>query len=212
MKNNLGLPHQLNTMAVYKFRVTFEDYDEVSRDIEIKPTQTFKDLHLIIQQSIKFDAAKPASFFMSNDNWTKGKEISLEPKKNRDGTDTALMVNSVLNKFIIDPHQKIYYIFDVWPFTIELIKIVLDEDKKATFPRCVKTTGDAPPQYRKVILPAAVAEVDEELLDDIDEEEEEDVIGVETAEEFDEDHGFEAVEGEEAEEADDAGQVFEDEA
>lgn len=200
-------------MAVYKFRIIFEDYDEVSRDIEIKPTQTFKDFHQAIQQSIKFDAAKPASFFMSNDNWIKGKEISLEPKKNRDGSDTSLMETSVLNKFIIDPHQKIYYIFDVWPFTIELIKIVLDVDKKATFPRCVKTTGEAPPQYRKVIIPAAVAEADEELLDDIEEEEEVDTIGVETSEEFDEDHGFEAVEGEDADEAegDDAGQVFEDE-
>jgi hypothetical protein len=205
-------------MAVYKFRVTFEDYDEVSRDIEIKPTQTFKDLHLIIQQSIKFDAAKPASFFMSTDNWTKGREISLEPKKNRDGSDVALMETSVLNKFIIDPHQKIYYIFDVWTFYVELIKIVLDADKKATFPRCVKTTGEAPPQYRKVILPAAAAEVEDELLDDLDDEDEveEDSIVAESTEEFDEDHGFEGVEGEEADEADadadDAGEAFEDEA
>lgn len=201
-------------MAVYKFRVTFEDYDEVWRDIEIKPVHTFKDLHTIIQQSIKFDASKPASFFMSNDNWTKEREIALEPRKDKDGKEVIAMENAVLGKFIIDPHQKIYYVFDTFTFFIELIKIILAPDPKAIYPRCVKFNGDAPPQYKKVILPAAAAteeESEELLLDDEDEPDTEEA----TDEVFDEDHGFEGEEGEEAEseveeeEAD--GQQFDDE-
>jgi hypothetical protein len=35
--------------VVYRFRVTFEDYDEITRDIEIKSTQFFSDLHTAIQ-------------------------------------------------------------------------------------------------------------------------------------------------------------------
>ena len=70
---------------VYKFRVKFEDFDEVTRDIEIKPNQTFKDLHNCIQQSINFDGSKPASFFMSNDQWIKLREISSVEKTNKDG-------------------------------------------------------------------------------------------------------------------------------
>ena len=62
--------------TVYRFRVTFEDYDEVTRDIEIKSTQFFSDLHACIQSSIGFDNLKPSSFYMSNDNWIKGQEIS----------------------------------------------------------------------------------------------------------------------------------------
>lgn len=198
-------------MAVYKFRIKFEDYDDVTRDIEIKPTQTFKDLHLSIQQAIKFDASKPANFFMSNDQWVKGKEISLEPKKNKDGSDVTLMETAVLNKFIIDPHQKIYYIFDNWTFFIELFKIVLDADKKAIYPRCVKVVGEAPPQYKKIILPAA-EESEEEvlLLDELDDDAE---IAGSADEVFDDEHGFESEEGndDDKEEVEDEGEAFNDE-
>ncbi|MEO8149172.1 MAG: hypothetical protein ABI723_16115 [Bacteroidia bacterium] len=192
-------------MAVYKFRVTFEDYDDVSRDIEIRPAQTFKDFHTIIQQSIKFDAGKPATFFMSTDNWTKEKEISLEPKKNKDGSDVALMENSVLGKFIIDPHQKIYYIFDTWTFFIELIKINLTPDAKATYPRCIKINGEAPPQYKKIILPAVeeTDAVDELLLMDEEDEVEADETG-NGVEVFEDDHGLEGEEREEGSEVEES--------
>ncbi len=40
-------------MAVYKFRVSFEDYDDIHRDIEIKSNQTFADFHkLFINQLV----------------------------------------------------------------------------------------------------------------------------------------------------------------
>ena len=54
-------------MAVYKFRIIYEDHEDVSRDIEIKPFHSFEDLHLAIQDSIKFDASKAASFYISDD-------------------------------------------------------------------------------------------------------------------------------------------------
>ena len=43
-------------MAVYRFRITFENFEEVYREIEIKSDQTFEDLHFAIQSSIGFDA------------------------------------------------------------------------------------------------------------------------------------------------------------
>src|SRR4051812_14363312 len=96
---------------VYKFRVSFEDHEDVSRDIEIKPEQTFEDLHLCIQSAIGFDGSKPASFFMSNDYWVKGREISTESRINKNGEKAALMRKARLCDFIVDPHQKIYYEF-----------------------------------------------------------------------------------------------------
>lgn len=137
-------------MATYRFRVTFEDYDDVTRDIEIRSTQTFEELHYAIQNAIGFDASKPTSFFLSDDNWKKGKELTTRDLRN-DETETASPVrNSRLCDFIIDPHQKIYYIFDIssqWTFRIELVKINREEEQGATYPRCVKSTGDAPKQY-----------------------------------------------------------------
>jgi len=52
-------------MAAYKFKVSFEDYEDIYRVIEIKPTQTFLDLHKAILESIKFDDKQMASFYMS---------------------------------------------------------------------------------------------------------------------------------------------------
>lgn len=139
-------------MAVYKFRVTFEEYEEISRDIEIRSVQTFEDLHRSIQNSINFDGAHRASFFMSDDYWKKGQEICTEEKvyeKNGETKKIPLAKKSRLCDFIIDPHQKIYYIYDPkteWGFFIELIKIILDE-AGVSYPRVVKTSGDAPKQY-----------------------------------------------------------------
>src|SRR6186713_1215261 len=137
-------------MAVYRFRVTFEDYDDVTRDIEIKATQTFEDLHYAIHSYIGFDASKQASFFMSDDYWKKGKEISNRDLKGEEKNAVAVMRNARLCDFIIDPHQKIYYLFDLqdkWTFRIELIKILTSEDHSTPYPKCVRVIGEAPKQY-----------------------------------------------------------------
>lgn len=144
-------------MAVFKFRVTFEDYDEVYRDIEIKGSQTFLNFYNCIIESIGFDSSKKlASFFMSQDNWRKGEEIALEPEKGAAAMETAKVVN-----FINDPHQKIYFSFDKdrWCFYIELIKILKD-DESLTYPRLVKKNGEAPKQFGATNLGKAGSDFD----------------------------------------------------
>ncbi len=168
-------------MAVYRFRVTFEDYDDVSRDIEIKATQTFDDLHYGLHNYIGFDASKPASFFMSDDYWKKGKEISNRELKGEDKVNVTTFRNARLCDFIIDPHQKIVYIFDPeekWTFHIELLKIVPVVDGNSPYPKCIKSTGEAPKQYPpppsaslpqpEDFDPAAVAEPEEEAEPEVD--------------------------------------------
>lgn len=179
-------------MATYRFKVTFEDHDEVSRDIEIRSTQTFDDLHQAIHSAIGFDGAKPSSFYMSDDNWKKGKEITSKPIA-EDDTTKYEMKKARLCDFIVDPHQKIYYIFDFsshWTFRIELIKINREEDPHAKYPRCVKSTGEAPKQFNNPTIAAIPIPEDFDLLEDIDDEEDEDeaeeaetdVLGIDVAE------------------------------
>ena len=178
-------------MATYKFRVTFEDHDDVWRDIEIRSTQTFDDFHYAIHNSIGFDASKDASFYMSDDNWKKGKEISNRKLKDEDADKLKEMKDSRLCDFIADPHQKIYYLFDptsIWTFRIELIKISRDEETGVSYPRCIKTTGEAPKQYLSNLLTALPVPEDFDLLgeeDDVEDEiESEDVeeLGIVEAE------------------------------
>ncbi len=170
--------HQDNLImpVVYRFRVAFEDYDEITRDIEIKSTQYFSDLHHTIQSSIGFDNSKPASFYMSNDHWLKGQEISLDERKDKDGNKALLMEEARLCDFIADPHQKIYYISDRdsnWTFRIELIKIIPKGDETIHYPLCVKSIGEAPKQYvvvPNIKLSAIESEEFEKLISPLDDD------------------------------------------
>jgi hypothetical protein len=142
-------------MAVYKFRVTFEDYDDIYRIIEIKSTQTFFDFHKAILESIGFDQKQMASFYMSNDSWKKFQEITLEDMSDSDDPEKKLpiMSKSKLADFIADPHQKMIYIYDfieLWTLHIELTGIEMKEAAGKKYPLCSKTAGLAPKQYDKV--------------------------------------------------------------
>ena len=178
--------------VVYRFKVMFEDHEDVVRDIEITNLQTFEDFHNIIQSSIGFDASKPASFFICTDHWIKEQEIVLEAKKDKSGNDLPLMKDSLIKDHINDPHQKMMYIFDYeanWSFFVELSKIIPAADEKRLYPVCVKSAGDAPKQYK----PAPVGKVKlspedtlaslllaDEIMDEEPEEEDdlvEDILG-----------------------------------
>jgi pRiA4b ORF-3-like protein len=153
-------------MSVYRFKISFEDHEDVYREIEIRSEQTFEDLHYAIQSSIAFDAAEPASFYMSNDHWTKGQEISLHERPSKNGSTPVLMKDALLRDWIVDPHQKIYYESDysaLWTFFVELIRIIPVEDIRKKYPVCVKVNGDAPKQ-RGLTLPFKADENEEEVL------------------------------------------------
>ncbi len=154
-------------MAIYRFRISFEEFDDIHRDIEIRSVQTFEQLHLAIQESIGFDASKPASFYMSNDNWKKGQEIVFSRPEGKNSDGKLLMKDSHLCDFIADPHQKIYYVFDApsqWTFFIELFKIFPDSVPGKKYPVCVKVHGEAPKQYNVIEAPKGV--IDPDFMDD----------------------------------------------
>ncbi len=167
-------------MSVYRFRVSFEDNEEVYREIEIKSLQNFEDFHTIILQSIKFDNIHNASFFISDDYWRKGDEITLKPvdeEENKKRKREALAPKRQMSKckmasLIDDPHQKFVYVYDPnvsWTLLVELIKI-LPDDAKITYPRIAKSVDDAPPQYIKNLFVPVVEEneLEDEILDDED--------------------------------------------
>ena len=208
-------------MSVYRFKVCLEENEDIYRDIDIKAGQSFEDLHQIIQQAFKFDSKHAASFFVSDDYWRKGLEITLrkedlpldeeeirkkvEPKK--------LMSTTKILKHVEQPHQRFVYVFDPevqWTFLIEMIRIA-EDNPKTVYPSIVRSQGNPPKQYkqsniaREELSPdlalAALLEDpeprDEEIFNVLDEEEgveEDDIKNLEGEE------GEEEVEGSEGEE------------
>jgi hypothetical protein len=152
-------------MALYRFRVTFEDYDDVVREVDIKSTQTFTDLHLAIHQAIGYNPDYSSSFYISNDQWTKGEEIAFKPSERKISRGVTLMENAKLSSFIDDPHQKFYYTsnFDrPFDFHVELVKI-LDETPGTVYPATVKTVGEAPKQFGNVYNPTVIPPTNEDF-------------------------------------------------
>lgn len=139
---------------VYRFKVWFDDMDDIVRWIEIKPSHTFMDFNNIIQEAIGFDNKEAASFFVSDDRWRKISEIKKEKPQNIDvdltgNVDAPLMADTKIRTFVNDPHQHFIYIFDYnvqWTLMCELISIEPSSDKQ-DYPRIYRTEGKSPRQH-----------------------------------------------------------------
>ncbi|MGB4774413.1 MAG: hypothetical protein WBP45_04520 [Daejeonella sp.] len=134
-------------MAVYRFKVTFEDYDDVVREIDIKSNQTFEDLHHAIHKSTGYKAEMSSSFYVSNDQWIKNEEIAYLPNPRKVNNGVVTMTNSKLSSFIDDPHQKFYYTYNFerpLDFHIELMKILLNDEVGKTYPYVFRSSGEVP--------------------------------------------------------------------
>ena len=130
---------------IFRFKVTFEDVDDVERIIDVSSKNTFKEFHHFIQESIKFDNLKPASFYKANDSWRGSEEFSTTNKQNARSAGA-----SELGKFIEDPHQKFLYNYDPevgnWHIRAEIIKL-LKTDDNVKYPSLHKSIGIAPKQF-----------------------------------------------------------------
>jgi pRiA4b ORF-3-like protein len=137
-------------MAVLRFRIYFEEDDSIYRDVAIKHTQTFFQLHQVILKSYEFDNKHQATFYRSNDNWQRGREISLAKYDKAYKAAPLLMEETPIGTEIRDPNQKFIYVYDFvknWSFLVELINVSKEENAKIDYPAMVKTEGIAPSQY-----------------------------------------------------------------
>ena len=137
-------------MALFRFRVYWEDDDQVYRDIEIRPTQTFLELHKCIISAYEFDGKHSASFFESNERWQKGREINSEVLVNKKDAPALSMMRTPVSALVSTPDHKFVYEYDPaknWKFLIELIGVSKDEDARKTYPNVFRKEGVAPAQY-----------------------------------------------------------------
>ncbi|MFD2600369.1 hypothetical protein ACFSQ3_15550 [Sphingobacterium corticis] len=185
-------------MAIYRFKVTFEDYEDVYREIDMQSKSTFLDLHEVIHSTTAYEIDRSSSFYVSNDQWKKGTEIAHQPSDRKKASQVLEMADVRLSKFIDDPHQKFYYVYNFdrpYDFHVELVKILKEEDGKE-YPSVFKNIGQAPKNIAAANFPVA---------DDLDDDEEDFVpenaeeYGVDEEEDFDNFDDDEDEKGEESE-------------
>jgi Plasmid pRiA4b ORF-3-like protein len=152
-------------MAILKFRIYFEEDDSVYRDVAVKHTQSFFQLHEMILKAFEFDNKHQATFYRSNDHWQRGREISLEKYSKTYRAEPLLMKETIIGSEIKNPNQKFIYVYDFvknWSFLVELINVSKDEDGKLTYPAVIKTEGIGPSQYgTKGLVGDKLTEVEE---------------------------------------------------
>ncbi len=131
---------------IYRIKVWFEEDEDIYRIIDIAPSSTFDVLFKIVIDSIGFNKELDSSFYISDDNWRKHKEFSLNDKSK------TLMSNAKISTYVDDPHQRFILITDFkeeWTIYLELLSIQNDI-KGISYPFVFKSVGKAPKQKEGV--------------------------------------------------------------
>jgi hypothetical protein len=167
---------------LFKFRVIMDTEQDVFRDIEIETESNFDSLHKAVLDAFDFEQGEMASFYLSDEEWSKGLEVSLMDMGGVD-EDSLSMSTTILSDMVMKPGDKILYVYDfmrMWIFYIELVEV--KKDKPSTiYPRVALAFGDAPSQDSKefqdmfesdIVGGAAVAgtELDEDEEDEFGED------------------------------------------
>ena len=152
-------------MAILRFRVYLEEDDSVYRDVAIRHTQNFLNLHQMILKAYEFHSKHQATFYRSNDHWQGGREISFEKYDKPYKVAPLIMAETTIGSQIKNPNEKFIYVYDFsknWTFLVELINVSKEENSKYDYPVVVKTEGIGPSQYgTKGLVGDKLAEVEE---------------------------------------------------
>ena len=137
-------------MSILRFRITFDDYDDIQRDIDFKAEHTFADLFVELLKSVGFDQKHKGTFWLADHNWRKGAMIGEMM-----GEADSPLRKTELVEHIDDPHQKFLFTYDEdakWNFNIELIRIMADGEYRAVYPKLSAQAGLPPVQYKETLI------------------------------------------------------------
>ncbi len=152
---------------IYRFRVILDTEEDVFRDIEIEQDATLEQFHNVITQSFGFDGTEMASFYISDEQWNQGEEISLFDMS--DGTQPIRLMNeTTLIDVVHEASPKLIYIYDflsMWTFLVELAEIAEYESGRE-YPNIMFVHGQIPDQAPDKEFTAD----DSDMLDDDDRE------------------------------------------
>lgn len=139
-------------MAILKFRISWEEDDAIYRDVMVKHSQNFTDLHHIILKAFEFDEKHDATFFRSNEKWQRGREISKALYEKNYVVPPLMMDEVLIGSEILNTNQQFVYLYDFaksWTFLIQLIQVIknADADMELNYPMVSRIEGVGPMQY-----------------------------------------------------------------
>jgi hypothetical protein len=119
-------------MKGFTFRISAEERKDVFRDVLFPENLSFEDFHFAILDAFEIEAGEMASFYMSNSQWEKNKEITLmDMGMTEEGKNTVLMQDTFLFTHISAVGDRLLYLYDFLfckNFKIEVIKMLEKPD------------------------------------------------------------------------------------
>lgn len=130
---------------VYRFRVILDAEEDVFRDIELLEESTLEDFHNSIINAFGFDGNEMASFYLSDEDWNQGEEISQFDIS--DGEESVRLMNeTTLDSVVSETKTRLIYVYDflnLWTFLIELAEIAEIEEGR-DYPNLMFVHGQIP--------------------------------------------------------------------
>lgn len=157
---------------VYRFRIILDNdtEDDVFRDLEIRETDSLEDLHNSIFQAFGFDGIEMASFYLSDNEWNQGEEISMFDTDEGHG-EVRLMAETTISDVVHEMQTKLIYVYDffsMWTFFVELAEIV-EEAEGTDYPNLMFVHGQIPTEAPQKTFEAEDDSDDyDEFDDDLD--------------------------------------------
>ena len=140
-------------MAGLKFRVLLDSPDktEVFRDILIADSDNLENFYRAIVDAYHFSQEQMASFYVSNDEWVKGPEISLFDMSfgESDQEVPRVMATTTVGELIETKDQKLILVHDFMRMWIFLIELIDYEEATPARPTVKLSVGNAPAEESK---------------------------------------------------------------
>jgi hypothetical protein len=132
---------------IYKFVILSDEVDDFRRDILIDSDATFFELHEAILESVGYAKDQMTSFFICDEDWLKGIEITLVEMDTSSEEDNYVMDSTRLSDLVEEERQKLLYVFEYLTersFFMELKEIIIGKTQPKA--KCVFRKGDPPAQ------------------------------------------------------------------
>ncbi len=130
---------------IYQIRVILDTEEDVFRDIEIEAENSLEDLHNAIVHAFGFEGGEMASFYISDEAWALGEEISLFDMS--EGTESIrVMEETSIDSILGEDQHRLIYIYDflsMWAFYVELAGIIPRHPENA-YPMLIYAVGALP--------------------------------------------------------------------
>ena len=135
---------------VYKIKFISDEVDGFLREIKIDSDSSFLDLCKVILKSCNYPDDQMTSFFMCNDRWEKGQEVTLVEMGSNFEYDNMVMESTRISELLEECGQRMIYVYDPMferYFFGRLSEILPGVCTGVT---CVQSTGVAPQQLQQV--------------------------------------------------------------